>query len=250
MLGFMATDDDVGYYSAAVKIKTILVSIVTSLGTFLLPRASYYVEHNLMDDFRKVTKKALNFVFLLAVPLTVYFIIFAKQRVYFLSGSAYTRAIIPMQVIMPTLILIGITNILGIQILVPTGREKYVLYSEIAGAIVDLILNAILIPIYQSTGAAIGTLLAEFAVLVVQYAVLRKEVNSAFTSIKYYKIVIALIIAVCASIWILWLELGSFLTLLVSAILFFVVYGAALILMKEKFVSELFLQFINKIKKI
>lgn len=250
MLGFMATDDDVGYYSAAVKIKTILVSIVTSLGTVLLPRASYYVEHNLMDDFRKITKKALNFVFLLAVPLTLYFIIFAKQGIYFLSGSAYTGAIIPMQVIMPTLILIGITNILGIQILVPTGREKYVLYSEIVGAIVDLILNAILIPIYQSTGAAIGTLVAEFAVLVVQYTVLRKEVNLAFVSIKYYKIVIALIVAVCASIWTLWLGLGSFLTLLVSAIMFFVVYAVALIVMKEKLVNELFLQFISKIKKI
>ena len=47
MLGFMATDADVGYYNAAVKIKTILVSIVTSLGAVLLPRASYYVEHGL-----------------------------------------------------------------------------------------------------------------------------------------------------------------------------------------------------------
>ena len=44
MLGFMATNADVGYYGAAVKIKNILVSIVTSLGTVLLPRAAYYIE--------------------------------------------------------------------------------------------------------------------------------------------------------------------------------------------------------------
>ena len=43
MLGFMTSDVDVGYYNAAVKIKSILVSIVTSLGVVLLPRASYYV---------------------------------------------------------------------------------------------------------------------------------------------------------------------------------------------------------------
>ena len=43
MLGFMTTDTDVGYYNAAVKIKVILVSVVTSLGTVLLPRASYYI---------------------------------------------------------------------------------------------------------------------------------------------------------------------------------------------------------------
>ncbi len=54
---------------------------------------------------------------------------------------------------MPTLLLIGITNILGIQILVPLGYEKAVLVSEIVGAVIDLVVNALLIPVYQSSGA-------------------------------------------------------------------------------------------------
>ena len=130
MLGFMSTDTDVGYYNAAVKIKIILVSVVTSLGTVLLPRASYYIQQGKLDEFRRITKKALNFVVLIATPLMIYFIYYAKEGIYFLSGSAYAGAVVPMQVIMPTLLLIGITNILGIQILVPMGREKTVLYSE------------------------------------------------------------------------------------------------------------------------
>ena len=60
MLGFMKTNVDVGYYNAAVKIKTILVSIVTSLGTVLLPRASYYVEHGLKEDFYRITVSRLT----------------------------------------------------------------------------------------------------------------------------------------------------------------------------------------------
>ena len=119
MLGFMATDADVGYYNAAVRIKSILVSIVTSLGTVLLPRASYNIEHGLMDSFWRISKKAINFVFLIATPLTLYFIFFAKEGIYFLSGSAYAGSVIPMQLIMPTLSFIGLSNILGIQILVP-----------------------------------------------------------------------------------------------------------------------------------
>lgn len=166
MLGFMTTDTDVGYYNAAVKIKVILVSVVTSLGTVLLPRASYYIQRGELKEFHRITRKALNFVFLMATPLFVYFIYFAKEGIFFLSGNNYVGSIIPMQVIMPTLLLIGITNILGIQILVPPGREKIVLYSEIVGAVVDVIINALLIPVYASTGAAIGTLVAEFAVFV------------------------------------------------------------------------------------
>ena len=69
MLGFMTTDVDVGYYNAAVKIKTILVSVVTALGAVLLPRFSYYVEHGQMDEFRRMARKALRFVLMFASAL-------------------------------------------------------------------------------------------------------------------------------------------------------------------------------------
>ena len=239
MLGFMTTDTDVGYYNAAVKIKVILVSVVTSLGTVLLPRASYYIQRGELKEFRRITRKALNFVFLMAMPLMVYFIYFAKEGIFFLSGNDYAGSIVPMQVIMPTLLLIGITNILGIQILVPTGREKIVLYSEIVGAIVDVIINALLIPVYTSTGAAIGTLVAELAVLVVQYWALKNEVSDAFKQIHFIKIVIALVFASLASLWVKGLEFGNFAILVISAILFFGIYGVTLLIFKEEMILEI-----------
>lgn len=250
MLGFMATDEDVGYYNAAVKIKTILVSIVTSLGTVLLPRASYYVERGQMEEFHRITRKALNFVFLLASPLMIYFMLYAKQGIYFLSGSAYAGSILPMQIIMPTLLLIGITNILGIQILVPLGREKIVLYSEIAGAVVDLVLNAILIPQLTSAGAAIGTLAAEFAVLVVQFVALRKEVSGAFRAISYWKILLGLLLGTGCSYWFVRFGFGSFLTLFVTACLFFGIYGLVLLLTREKMATEIWGQMLDKLRKM
>ena len=247
MLGFMSTDTDVGYYNAAVKIKIILVSVVTSLGTVLLPRASYYIQQGKLDEFRRITKKALNFVVLIATPLMIYFIYYAKEGIYFLSGSAYAGAVVPMQVIMPTLLLIGITNILGIQILVPMGREKTVLYSKIAGAIVDIIVNALLIPKYASTGAAIGTLVAEFAVLVVQYWALKNEVRDSFKQIHYIRIAIALVLGSMASLWVKLLGLGNFITLVISALLFFGAYALVLLAFKEEMVIEILETF--KLKK-
>lgn len=248
MLGFMATNADVGYYGAAVKIKNILVSIVTSLGTVLLPRAAYYIEHQQMDEFKKLSRKALNFVFIIASPMMIYFILFAKQGIFFLSGDAFAPAVVPMQLIMPTLLLIGITNILGIQILVPLGYEKAVLVSEIVGAVIDLVVNALLIPVYQSSGAAIGTLLAEFAVMVVQCIALKNEIKTAFSDIKYLKIILAIIIASLASFWVTALNLHVFITLVISAILFFGVYGLVLIIMKEKLVIEILTQIFSKLK--
>ena len=248
MLGFMTSDADVGYYNAAVKIKSILVSIVTSLGVVLLPRASYYVEHNLMEEFYRITKKAINFVFLVASPMMVYFIIFAKEGIFFLSGSAYAGSIVPMQIIMPTLLLIGLTNIMGIQMLVPLGREKTVLYSEIVGVIVDVILNALLIPRFASAGAAIGTLAAEAAVLIVQYVALKNEVREAFKNVHYGALVIALAVACMLSVLIKQASFGIFIMLCISAVVFFGAYFGILTVMKEPLVIDIEKQLLKKIK--
>ena len=233
MLGFMTSDAEVGYYNAAVKIKSILVSVVTSLGVVLLPRASYYVECKLMDKFCRITHVALNFVILISVPLTVYFILFAKEGIFFLSGAEYEASIVPMQIIMPTLLFIGLTNIMGIQTLIPLGKEKVVLYSEIAGAVADLLLNVALIPSMASAGAAIGTVVAEGVVFAVQFWALRKEVLSAYQKVRYGTIVLALALAIASCLWVKTTALGSFASLLVSAILFFAVYGGVLVLRKE-----------------
>ncbi|MFR5952592.1 MAG: oligosaccharide flippase family protein [Coprococcus sp.] len=95
MLGFMKDKVMFGYYSAAVKIKSIMVSVVTSASTVLLPRASYYVDKGMMDEFSRILKKTMHFIFLVAIPFSIYFMIYAKEGIFFLSGKAYAGAIIP-----------------------------------------------------------------------------------------------------------------------------------------------------------
>ena len=239
MLGFIKTDSDVGCYNAAVRIKSILVSIVTSLGVVLLPRASYYLEHNMISEFYKITKKAINFVFIIAVPLMAYFILFAKEGIFLLSGSAYIGAVKPMQIIMPTLVFIGLTNIMGIQMLVPMGKEKIVLYSEIAGALVDLVINIVLIPRWASAGAAIGTLVAEIIVWIVQYCALRKDVKSAYLTIDYKTILWAILMAIVGVVWVKTLSINVFFKLIISAVMFFGIYFGVLMIRKDELTIEM-----------
>lgn len=174
MLNFMSGDIETGYYSAAVKIKGVLVSFVTALGTVLLPRMSYYAEKRMKREFGQMIRKAFLFVGLVSVSLCLFFIFFAKYSILILSGEAFLPAVEPMQIIMPTLILIGFSNICGIQILVPLGMEKQVLYSEIAGAVTDVCINLWLIPSMGARGAAIGTLVAEAVVLLYQICAIIK----------------------------------------------------------------------------
>ena len=249
MLGFMKNETEVGYYNTAVKVKAILGSVLFSLANVTLPRASYYIREGLTEEFRRISKKALTVAVLLSIPLTVYFTIFARDSVLLLSGDAFLPSVLPMQIIMPTVFLIGITNLLGFQILVPTDREKIVLYSVIAGAATDLVINALLIPRLASAGAAIGTLVAETVVLIIQCVYLRKETGSIFREIRWLKILGGTAAAVLLSFFVLYLPVGPFLTVLISAVLFFGVYGVFLLLTKEELVTELWKQGLSFLKR-
>ncbi len=248
MLGFMSNEISVGYYDAAIKIRKVLLSVVTSLGAVILPRASYYVEHKLWDEFYRITAKAFSFVLVVAMPMTVFFMLFAKESIYFLSGESYAGSILPMQVIMPTLLLVGITNVLGLQVLVPLGREDVVLKAEVFGAVIDVVINLILIPQYAALGAAIGTLAAEFTVLVVQLKDLPVRTRKVFYSIHYSKLIIALIFGCIMSFWVKHLEIRTFSALLIASSLFFGSYGLILFFTKEKFTLDIINQISEKIK--
>lgn len=239
MLGFMKTDGDVGLYDASVKIKTLLVGVVTSLGAVLLPRSSYYLEHGLKDEFVNISKKAMEFVVIAALPVSVYFILFAKNGIMVVAGEDYVDATLPMMVIMPTVILIGMSNLIGIQMLVPMGKDRVVLHSELAGMVIDVMINIILIPRLAATGAAIGTLAAEIAVTVYQYIALRKDIKGIFVRIKFWAAGLGVLIAGAAAYQIKRLDLGNFTTLVISAIVFFGIYLAVLILTRERLISEL-----------
>ena len=236
MLGFISGDTEVGYYNSAVKIKIILTTFVTSLGAVLLPRISYYVENGLKKKYLELIRKAFDFVSLSAVPLCIYFIIMANESILFLSGAAYGRSVIPMQIIMPTVLFIGLTNIIGIQLLVPLGKEKLVVFSTCVGAAADVILNILLIPCYGAAGAATGTVAAEFLVLIVQLWLIRRDAAVIFRSFQILKVIAAMLPAIIVLISVRLLPVHStFLLLFLCALCFFGVYGIFLTLLRYRF---------------
>lgn len=240
MLRFLQSNEAVGYYNAGIKVKTVLVTCVTSLGTVLLPRLSYYIETADKKAFQLMVGKAFRFVFVAASAVTVYFSIFTRESILLLSGEAFLPAVGPMMILMPTVLLIGLSNVTGIQILTPNGREREVMYSIWGGAILDFVLNLIVIPKFSANGAALSTLLAEGMVLLLQCWFLRDVLWSYIRQVQCWKIVIALAVASVMTIPVkIWIDSGVFVTLLVSAIVFFGGYAVVLLLLKEPFVSEI-----------
>lgn len=250
MLGFMTDDEQVGFYGAAVKIKNILISVVTSVSAVLLPRTSYYIDKGLKEEFKTIINKTMHFVLLISIPLAIYFIGYAREGIFFLSGGAYSGAILPMQIIMPTLILCGMTNVIGIQMMIPLGLEKQVLYSEIAGAVVDLILNLAYIPKYGAVGAALGTLVAEIVVWIWQIFVIKKIKLSVYNDVSWTKIAIAILLSSLSLLTCKQLPCGNFVKLVISSITFFAMYFAVLIVLKNSIAVELYKHLLTVLKRV
>ena len=247
MLGFMTSDDNVGYYSAAVKIKQILVSLVTSLGAVMLPRLAFYYEQKRFDEFKALVKDALDFILIVSLPLTIYFTLYAKDAILLLSGESFLASVEPMQIIMPTVFFIALSNLMGWQILVPMDREKQIVFSTIIGAVIGGIINFFAIPHLGVNGAAIANLCAECAVVIVQVVLLRKFIFPILAKINIWKMLIALFISTGVTLLIPF-NSNEIINLLLSSILFFGCYLVSLLILKEPVVYQIFSSVLNKIK--
>ena len=151
---------------------------------------------------------------------------------------------------MPTLVFIGFSNITGIQILVPEGKEKLLLISIAAGALLNLILNAIWIPYWGATGAAISTTIAEALVLAIQVWFLRKRLKPIWKKISFRHLIVGMIPALGAGFAIFYLvDLQPVFRLLISAFAFFSLYFIALFIQKEPFLTGTITSIKNKVLK-
>ena len=240
MLGFMTDDIQTGLYGASVKVKNLLTGVVSSLGNVLLPRLSLYVSNQESDKFYETLSKVLNFLLLISLPLTIYFVFYSRTSILLFSGAEYEGATLPMQLLMPTVFLIAISGLTGNQMLVPLGRERVVMTSVICGALVDFGLNWLFIPKWGAAGAAAATLVTEFVVLAVQLFFLRSLAWKVARGVRYRPILVSLLAAAAVGVLTYrFLHIPSyFWTLAVSAVLFFGTYFALLLLQKEPFLCE------------
>lgn len=225
VLDFFKGDAEAGLYGVSVRIKLVTVSLVTSVSAVLLPRNSFYFEKSLKDDFYRLLSYTMRTVFNVSVPAACYFAIFAGESIDLLAGDAFAGAVIPMQIIMPSVVFIGISNIIGMQMLIPAGKEKAVVTAALIGAVTDMALNLLLIPCFASAGAAAATLAAEICVTSYMIRAAGPSVREVFSRIRVLPVFAAVAAASAAGAWVKLLELGPFVSLCISAVCFFAAYA-------------------------
>jgi O-antigen/teichoic acid export membrane protein len=164
MLGFLADEKAVGFYSMALKISKVPMLFVGALGLVLIPQLSSSFHQNDLENFKILILKSLNFVITFSFPVIFFVFGISNELLHAFAGEQFVGAAVTLKILSVVVLLIGLSNVFGLQILTPMGKDKFLTFSVLLGTITSLFLNFILIPLYQERGAAITNIITELVV--------------------------------------------------------------------------------------
>ena len=187
MLGTLASTKDVGIYDQALKLVNILLTLVTSLGSVMLPRVANLLstgDHKAVNKMHQMSFLIYNLVIF---PIIAGVLIVNDDFVQFFLGQDFQDAKYAIAIMIFRMFFIGWTNIMGIQILIPHNKNKEFMISTTIPAIVSVGLNLLLLPKLGYIGAAIVSVLTEALVWAIQLYFTRnylKEVPFLASTVK------------------------------------------------------------------
>ena len=163
-LGLVSNNTEVGYYTTAFKLYSVVLGFFTAFTNVMLPRMSSLLANGEKDRFQELVNRSFSVMSTCCIPLILCSMIMAPQIVYILSGPGYEGAILPMRIIMPAAFAVGVAQVLAIQVLMPMKKDKVLLVASIIGAVVSLLINLLVVPYIESLGYAFVLLCSEAVV--------------------------------------------------------------------------------------
>lgn len=249
MLGYMSSAIQLGFYENAEKVTNLPVTVITSFGTIMLPKMSNLSASGDVRRTRKYIQLSMQFVNCLAIGMTCGLVAVAAVFAPVFWGTEFSICSGLITGLAFTIPFISFANVIRTQYLVPNSKDREFVLSVSAGAVVNLVVNTLLIPKLASYGAMIGTIVAEAAVCIIQVLMVRKTLPIR-QYLKDSAIFLAVGIVMCLGVYLLGVRLGTS----VSTLIIQVLSGAAfyalvcfVILVRKK--NELLMPYWERIKK-
>ena len=246
-LGFVAGEAEVGYYTTAIKLYTVLLSLFSAFTGVMLPHMSSLISQGRYEEFRLLISKSVKALFTFVMPLIIFSVCFAPQIISIVSGPGYENSILPMRIVMPLMFIIGYEQIIIIQVLMPLRKDKAILINSTLGAVVGLLINFSLVSSMGSSGSAIAWVAAEITVLCSAQVFVSKYLSLYFPFKHFFYCVLwSVVIAFPCILLQIYTSFPSLLTLSIGS---FIIGGCYLFLGLKVMKNELMISMIGRLKK-
>lgn len=166
LIGIFLNDAQVGTYSAASKIYTMIKTMINALIMAAIPRASRMLAEKGKKEYDDMISYILKCIFIITLPLSTGIVLKSKNIIYFVLGDKYLGGVPALKILSWALPFAICAYLFSCVVLIPNHLEKKYMYSTVTGASINIILNFIFIPNYGISGAAITTLFAECIVCI------------------------------------------------------------------------------------
>lgn len=239
MLGILQENiSEVGFYEYAYKIIQIILKIVSSITIVMMPIISNEYKKKNIKQIKYHMNKSINYATFISIPLIFGLIATSDNITIIMFGEKYSKIGILLKVLSIEILPVGITSIIGSQYLVATNQEKKFTMYILAGTIINIILNILLINKFSSIGASIATIITEIIILLLEIQIIKEFVNldEIKTNIIKY-IFFALIMSIIVSL--IGLINTSLPILIIQIIIGIIIYISILEVTKDKIYSEL-----------
>ncbi len=176
MLGSLTSMTEVGYFDNAIKIINIPQVIIAAIGAVMLPKVTNLLANGQEKGALDYLKSTIIIMAGISSILTYGLITVAPEFIDIYLGNDFAKCAMLLNVLMPCMIFKAYANVIRTQYIIPQKADKIYVVSVCGGAVLNFVINLILIPRLQSVGACIGTITAEIFVCVYQLVyVLKKE---------------------------------------------------------------------------
>lgn len=239
MIGLMCAEENVGYYTNAMKLVKIVIMVITAIGGVLLPHLSTYYMQGDYEACSDIVKKVFQVMFFLFLPCCVGLFLTSDVLMVALFGESFAPAGTTMRIASLLTLALGFSNLFGTQVLLTFGAEKKLLLCTIVGAVSNVLMNLYLIPNYQQNGAAVASVISELFVTLLSVIFASKYITLRVDKAFVVKTIVSTVI-MGISVWAAMQAVsGVYVSLIVAVSVGVIVYFAANILMKNSMLKEL-----------
>lgn len=244
LLGSIAGDKYVGYYSVSNKLIRFVITFITVIGAVLLPRLTSLYQKD-KEEYFSYLKNAFNYILIISLPFSILFYAFSENIIVLMAGKEFEPSILTMQILSPLCTIVGIAYFLGYLVLYPQNKEKVYTQAVLFSALFSLLVNYFTIRIYYQNGAAMIAVLSEILAILIMFYLSKKDLQRLnLFDYNTLKILLATLITVFAAIQLKGIIYNQGLVLFFVCIAsVFLVFLGMLAFLKERTINEIYLIF-------
>lgn len=186
------SDTENAYYEQATKIINLIKGVTfTAVNSVLGARISFLFAKKKYGEIKTRLQDSINYILLIGVGVGFGLLSISDTFVPVFFGAGWEKVVLILKIFSPQVIIIGISNCLGSQYYTPAGLRKQSSIYIIIGAIVNLLLNLILIPYFASAGATVASIIAELSITILYLKYSNGYLNTKYIFTVLWKKIVA-----------------------------------------------------------